>query len=181
MLRKLVSLLSFFKPIPVEENLSIDSYLGRWYQVATSRSTKFLGTGTDYRNVTAEYELSVNANLEKDVINVFNYGIDGNGNYTSIKGYSYTIGKQPTKRKVHFDGVPVDGNYWIVCLGPKKNNQYQYAIVSGPITTWFGTRFSLYVLARNINEYKTLYEKQVKKWCNENGFIYYWNQYVSTI
>ena len=181
MLRKLVSLLSFFKPIPVEDNLTIPGYLGTWYQVATSRSTKVLGTGIDYRNVTAQYDLSVNENLGKDVITVFNYGFDGNGNYTSIKGYSYTTGNQPTKRKLHFDGVPVDGNYWIVYLGPKKKNQYQYAIVSGAISTWFGTRFSLYVLARNVNDYKTLYEKDVKKWCNDNGFFYFWNEYVSTI
>ena len=66
-------------------------------------------------------------------------------------------------------------------MGPKKKGQYQYAIVSGAISTWFGTRFSLYVLARNVNEYKTLYENDVKKWCNDNGFFYFWNEYVSTI
>ena len=181
MLRKLVSFLSFLKPIPVEDSLNIPAYLGTWYQVATSRSTKLLGTGVDYCNVSAEYDFSLNENLGKGVITVFNSGIDGKGNYTSIRGYSYITGNVNTKRKLHFDGVPVDGNYWIVYLGPEINHQYQYAIVSGPITSWFGTRFSLYVLARNIHDYKTLYETDIRKWCKNNGFIYYWNEYVSTI
>ena len=170
MLRKLVSFLSFLKPIPVEDSLNIPAYLGTWYQVATSRSTKLLGTGVDYRNVTAEYDFSLNDNLGKGVITVFNSGIDGKGNYTSIRGYSYITGNVNTKRKLHFDGVPVDGNYWIVYLGPEINYQYQYAIVSGPITSWFGTRFSLYVLARNINDYKRIYEPLVQKWCQRKWF-----------
>ena len=86
MLRKLVSFLSFLKPIPVEDSLNIPAYLGTWYQVATSRSTKLLGTGVDYRNVTAEYDFSLNEHLGKGVITVFNSGIDSKGNYTTIRG-----------------------------------------------------------------------------------------------
>ena len=81
-----------------------------------------------------------------------------------------------TKRKLHFDNVPVDGNYWIVKLGPIVHNQYQYAIVCGPLTSIFGTRFSLNVLARDRLTYYDVYEKEVKQWCLENGFVMKWNE-----
>ena len=60
---------------------------------------------------------------------------------TSTSNYS-------TKRKVKFDGLFFEGSYWIVKLGQIKNDQYQYAIISGPLTSFVGTRFSLYVLAQ---------------------------------
>ena len=177
---KLFSMLPLLRPIPVEQNITIPAYLGRWKQVATSRSTALFGTGIDYQNVSAVYDIQFDKSLLQDVITVFNSGIDDKGNYTSISGYSYITGKLATKRKLHFDGVPVDGNYWIVKLGPIENNEYQYAIISGPVSNWFGTRFSLYVLARNSQEYVSKYEITVKNWCKENGFTLYWNEYIAT-
>ena len=85
-----------------------------------------------------------------------------------------------TKRKLHFDKVPVDGNYWIVKLGPELNNKYEYVVISGPLTDSFGTRFSLYVLARNRKNYQLKYENQVKEWCKTNNYKYYWNRYIET-
>ena len=182
---RLLSILPFLKnllPIPVEPTLETNAYLGKWFQVATSRSTALLGTGTDYRNVTALYNISfVDTQWSKSVITVLNSGLKDNGNYTEIKGYSYTTGNLPTKRKLHFDGVPTDGNYWIIHLGPVIKKKYQYAIVAGPIHNWFGTRFSLYVLARNIKDYKLKYKHIVETWCKQNGFNTYWNEYVETI
>ena len=43
-----------------------------------------------------------------------------------------------------------------------------------------GTRFTLYVLCRNINNYILNYEDEVKVWCSNNGFIFPWNKYVKT-
>ena len=37
-------------------------YDGRWKQVATSRSTRFLGTGVKFTNVSAEYDLDEDDN-----------------------------------------------------------------------------------------------------------------------
>ena len=161
-------------PIQTEPIININAYLGNWYQVATSRSTALLGTGIDYYNVQAEYGLCSKG------ISVFNSGYQSNGNYTYIEGYSYVEGDKETKRKLHFEGVPVDGNYWIVKLGPIKDNEYQYAIVSGALTTKIGTRFSLYVLARNRTDYANLYEGLVTQWCKDNGFVLYWNKYIGT-
>ena len=166
-----------FIPFPIKtvSNITLSSYLGTWNQVATSPSTALFGTGVKYTNVMAEYDI-----LNDTLISVYNSGFDNNQNFTSISGYSYTIGKSETKRKLHFDGVPVDGNYWIVKLGPIKNNSYSYAVISGPLTNYFGTRFSLYVLARNREEYKIKYENEVKDWCKFNGFRFFWNKYIPT-
>ena len=66
-------------PIKTEKNITIPCYLGRWNQVATSRSTILLGTGVKYKNVTADYDL-----LNETLISVYNSGIDNKNNYTSI-------------------------------------------------------------------------------------------------
>lgn len=170
---------SYSKIIDVVSNINLKQYTGKWFQVATSRSTKFLGTGPDYSNVTAVYNCINDCNSNN--ISVFNEGLDSFGRYTSIKGVSYCENNTlPSKRKVVFDSVPFPGNYWIVKLGPIVNCKYDYAVVSGPINTKFGTRFSLYVLCRNINRYEEKYEEEVQKWCIDNGFKYYWNSYIKT-
>jgi lipocalin len=163
------------KPIQTEKTIVLKSYLGKWYQMATSRSTSLLGTGVNFKNVSTEYEL-----LNNSLLGVYNSGYNAKNNFTSIRGYSYITGDSETKRKLHFDGVPVDGNYWIVKLGPIKDKTYRYAIVSGALTRFFGTRFSLYVLARDRHEYKLNYEEEVKQWCKENNFKFYWNKYIAT-
>ena len=167
------------KPIDTVSVVDVPRYLGRWNQVATSRSTRFLGTGVAFSNVSAEY--TVNNNDYNNIL-VYNSGLNGRDEYTFIEGYTYVDMKFncSSKRKLHFDGVPFDGNYWIVKLGPIIDDKYQYAVVSGPVTGFFGTRFSLYVLARDRKEYKEKYEKDVKKWCKKNNFVFFWNKYVST-
>lgn len=167
-------------PINTEPSVDINAYLGTWNQVATSRSTSLLGTGVNFTNVSAVYGTNYDSELDQDVLTVCNSGVNENGNYTEIKGYSYTTGDSDTKRKLHFDDVPVDGNYWILKLGPIKNGEYDYSIVGGPISNYVATRFSLYVLARNREEYQELYETEVKQWCIDNGFRFYWNEYVPT-
>lgn len=168
------------KPIMTVQEINLDLYQGTWYQAATSRSTKLLGTGIDFKNVSAEYEC-INT-CSNNNISVVNKGYNGKGEFTSIKGYSYCRNNSvPSKRKVVFNGVPFEGNYWIVKLGPVKDEKYDYAVISGPITSSFGTRFSLYVLCRNKKRYKEMYRKEVKNWCFNNGFKYWWNKYIETI
>ena len=150
--------LLFGKPIETVTKIDLKLYTGKWHQVGTSRSTKLLGTGTNYKNVSAEY-LCIN-NCSSNIISIFNEGINGKNNYTSINGFSYCENTSiPSKRKVVFEGVRFEGNYWIVKLGPIVNNKYDYAIVSGPLTNRIGTRFSLYVLCRNRKKYKNEYEE----------------------
>jgi len=172
------SILALFQnmlPIDTVHDIRLPAYLGTWQQVATSRSTGLLGTGVRYTNVSATY-----TSREDGTIGVYNRGYNREGNETSISGYSYITGDDETKRKVHFNGVPRDGDYWIVKLGPMVFDEYQYAVVSGPITSYVGTRFALYVLARNRHAYHQVYETEVRQWCKDNGFNMYWNEYVAT-
>jgi lipocalin len=169
-----------FNPIKVVESIDLNSYTGIWEQVATSPSTILAGTGTDFKNVRATYEII--GDPKDNIISVFNEGINGNGVYESIKGISFSPNNNiPGKRKVKFENNPIEGNYWIVKLGPlNSKNQYDYAIVSGAINNIIGTRALLYVLARNRNVYKEKYEKEVKKWCFDNGYKFKFNKYVET-
>ena len=170
---------TFIEPIRTEKNLTIEYYTGKWYQVATSESTKLMGTGTNYSSVTALYDCI--GNCSNNNISVFNQGINNEGRYVSIKGYSFCKNqKKPGKRKLKFYDLPFLGNYWIVKLGPIRNGQYDYSIVSGPLTRFLGTRFSLYVLCRDRKYYKENYEMEVKEWCKNNGFVLPWNKYVET-
>ena len=164
-----------FLPIKTEPTIILKNYIGLWNQVATSRSTALLGTGARFTNVTAEYGV-----INNSTISVYNSGYNAKKQFTNISGYSYINGASQTKRKLHFDGVPVDGNYWIVKLGPIHENTYRYAIISGPLTRFFGTRFSLYVLARDVGEYKAHYENEVTQWCKQNNFRFFWNKYIPT-
>ena len=74
------------KPIETVSTVDVSSYLGRWKQVATSRSTQLLGTGVKFTNVSAEYDLD-----EDDNILVYNSGLNGRKEYTSIEGYTYVV------------------------------------------------------------------------------------------
>ena len=171
------SIFNRFLPIPVEKTVNINKYIGKWYQVATSRSTKLFGTGIDFSNLTATYHIQ---DKYPNNITVLNEGYNNKNQFVNISGYSYCINNNlPSKRKLHFDKVPVDGNYWIVKL-EESEKQYEYAIIAGPISTFFGTRFSLYILARDRFDYENQYEKNVIQWCKDNGFSNWWNSYVKT-
>lgn len=53
-----------------------------------------------------------------------------------IGRYAYGVDEsEPGQLKVHLGQIPVDGNYWIVALGPEtysSDGLYEWAIVSGP-------------------------------------------------
>lgn len=170
----------FFKPIDVEKKLCLKCYLGLWHQVATSESTTLFGTGPKFTKVSAIYH-PIKSEPNTSNISVLNFGFDSNNSFSQIEGYSYSPPNElTTKRKVKFNSVIFEGSYWIVKLGPIIKNDYQYAVISGPLTPFIGTRFSLYVLARNRTEYDYLYKDEVKNWCSQNGFIYPWNKYIET-
>lgn len=56
----------------------------------------------------------------------------------SASSLRYAYGKdpsQPGQLKVHLGQVPVDGDYWVVGLGPDSfgpDGAYEWALVSGP-------------------------------------------------
>jgi hypothetical protein len=70
----------------------------------------------------------------------------------------------PGQLTVHLDGVPRDSPYWIYDLGPVIDNQYEWAIVSDPVM------LSLFVLARNVENFYEKYDSEVLSILTNYGF-----------
>ena len=154
-----VSLRGFKIPETVNE-VDINKYLGNWYQIYGAPTNYiFQGYG---KCLTAQYGLLDNGN-----VSVINSQLNMKGELEQISGYAYyTNSSEPGKLTVHLDGTPVDGPYWIVKLGEVVNEQYQYSI----ITTQ--SAISLWVIARDINNFYSNYDKEVKQYLDENNFKY---------
>ena len=52
---------------------------------------------------------------------------------------------------------------------------YQYAIVTDNL------QIGLYVLARDVNNFRSQYDKEVLSWLAENGFTHFYNKPVATV
>ena len=145
---------------PTISSIKVDNYLGHWHQVYQAPTNViFQGYGTC---ITADYGL-----LDNGDISVLNSQLDENKKLEQISGYGYYKNiSEPGKLSVHLDGVPVDSPYWIVKLGEIKNNQYQYSIITNP------SGISLWVLTRNVDEFKNLYDKEVVEFLEQYNFKY---------
>ena len=67
---------------------------------------------------------------------------------------------------------------WVVKLGPPSfgnKGLYQYSIVTDPL------KIGLYVLARDVDNFKSQYDKEVTSWLAENGFKHFYNKPVPTV
>ena len=121
----------------IPENVSpvsgfdVNRYLGRWYEIARLDHSFERGL----QLVTAEYSLRDDGGLR-----VVNQGYDpAKQRWEKAEGKAYFIGDRHTGRlKVSFFG-PFYGGYNIIEL---DHEAYQYALVSGPDTSY------LWVLAR---------------------------------
>lgn len=65
---------------------------------------------------------------------------------------------------------------WVVQLGPPtfKGSYYQYSVVTGP------GQYDLFVLARNITEFKQNYDEQVLTKLKTEGFTRFYNKPMDT-
>ena len=118
-------------PLDVVEQVDIERYLGRWYEIA--RYPHWFET--DCVGVTAEYSLR-----EDGLIRVLNTCIEStlDGPERIIEGSARVV--DPTtnaKLKVSFFG-PFEGDYWIIDLA----EDYSYAVVGAP------NRRFLWILSR---------------------------------
>ena len=145
---------------PTISSINVDNYLGHWFQVYQAPTNViFQGYGTC---ITADYGL-----LDNGDISVLNSQLDENKELEQISGYGYYKNiSEPGKLTVHLDGVPVYSPYWIVKLGEVKDNQYQYTIITNP------SGISLWVLTRNVDEFKKLYDKEVVDFLEQYNFKY---------
>ena len=141
-------------------NLDINKYIGNWYQIyGAPTNVIFQGYG---KCITAQYGLLENGN-----VSVLNSQLNSKDKLQQISGYAYyTNTSEPGKLTVHLEGVPIDSPYWVVKLGEMVNEQYQYTIISVP------SGISLWVLARDINQFYENYDEEVKQYLSDNSFKY---------
>lgn len=154
-----VVFINLFRGVPQTiTNLDVKSYMGTWYQPYTN----ILPVATFERNsycVTANYKL--NSNNTISVINSNRIG-SPNGILNTLHGIA-----TPTdiaKFDLYLDTAPVNGTYWILAVGPKLKNKYEWSIVSD------SSGLFLFILARDIKRFNKMYEKDVLKLSNSLGF-----------
>ena len=154
-------------------SLNVTNYLGRWYQMYADLSVDITFENSSYC-VTADY-----GNYPNGTISVLNrerqYSV--NGPERMIYGWANTLNSSfPGELTVHLQttggfGAP----YWVYELGPILNDSYQYSIVSDPFL------LTLFVLARNVSEFNTLYNSQVLNTLTDLGFNNFIDKPIQTI
>ena len=104
----------------VVDRLSLDRYLGTWYEIASVKPPFQQGCAC----VTANYALREDGSVQ--VTNSCRRG-GPEGEEVSIRGSALPT-DDPAKFSVFFYGpVPSEPNYWVVLLDP----DYRFAVVSG--------------------------------------------------
>ena len=67
---------------------------------------------------------------------------------------------------------------WVVKLGPPSFGEqglYQYSVVTDNFLA------TLFVLARDVDTFRSQYDEEVKSWLADNGFTYPWNKPIATV
>jgi lipocalin len=155
--------------VPSVDDIDITKYTGRWYQMSSDR----LVSASFERGaacVTADYSLDTDPDLGT-IVRLVNSQRDGgvDGDLSNVTGIAYIPDDtEPAELSVKFDPpVPsfVVGSYWVVALGPlDANDQYAYAVTTD------SNGQSLFVLARDVAEYRTSYASEVDAFLEANGF-----------
>lgn len=190
MLMKLGAFLAavaFAAPEPLTD-VNLDAYLGRWYQTHASLTVKYtfeLGGNC----VTADYGLPADfepAAGENPVITVTNEGRPKYSrwlprfirNLYKINGFAAQSLDVDGALAVQFFGgsdpaeveFEAPGNYWIVALSELTGEQYEWAIVTNASQT------QLYVLVRDVTNFKANYQDDVLALVEEMGFTKWYNK-----
>ncbi|CAM9291634.1 unnamed protein product [Scytosiphon promiscuus] len=138
------------------DEVVLEKFVGRW--------TKLYGNSVPDRMTTSGLTC-VGANYDLDEasghVAMFNSGRVGSptGVLQAVAGYAYSTGEsEPGQLKVAFPGMPKDGDYWIVGLGPATfgpDGLYEWAIVSD------STADPLSILVRDVEDFEDSYEASV--------------------
>ena len=147
------------------ETLDLEKYQGRWYQIYGDKFDQLFEKFASC--ITADYTLVPNGN-----VTVLNSQYEELNGIEQIEGYAYygynsDSKKYPGELTVHLNGVPHDSPYWVYNLGPENsenNDYYDWALVSDPL------KLSLFVLARDVNDYYENYDSEVLELLNKYGF-----------
>ena len=151
-----------FSMVTTITTLNLESYVGRWYQIYGNKFDQFFEKLASC--ITADYGLIPSGN-----ISVLNSQYEDN-KIVQIEGHAYysSMNKNPSlfpgQLTVNLDGVPHDSPYWVYNLGPENsenNDYYDWALVSDPL------KLSLFVLARDVNDYYENYDSEVLELLNK--------------
>jgi len=155
------------------DTLDPNAYVGRWYQMYADKLV--LDTiEPDAYCVTADYAL-----LEDGSISVHNYQTTGSPTEgAAVIDGTATIpnADEPGKLKVQFPSEgTVAAPYWVLDLGPVNGDGvYDWSIVSDPFTAY------LFVLARDVDTFKTKYDEEVSTKLKNLGFTKKFNSPIVT-
>lgn len=149
----------------------VQAYLGKWYQVYSDLVVQN-SFEKGARCVKAFYDtFEPGGNL----IEIYNEQIGLNTKIQSIRGYGYIPNeKEPRKLKVVLDQKK-EADYWIYELSDIENEEYQWVIVSDKY------KVTLFVLARNVDEFYSIYNEKVLQILKDYGFTKIWNKPIQTI
>merc|ERR1711976_263324 len=133
--------------------LDISKYIGRWYQAYGNRFG-WLSYGDDAVCITATY-----TQVNETLVSVYNHNRVALGD-----------GEEPGQFVLRLDGVPFEGSYWVLKLGPVVDRFYDYSVVTSE------DFLTLFLLTRNLDRFKELYEDEVLAFVEEEGFTGYWTK-----
>lgn len=138
------------RPMPTAENVSLEKYQGRWYDIA-HLPQKFQD---DCKCVTADYT------LKEEYVEVVNTCVDVEDNESrKVEGKAFVAEEgDNSKLKVQFFW-PFKGDYYIIEL----EENYSYALVGSP------DRESLWILARDPQPSAMILKKYMNR-AEELGF-----------
>lgn len=159
---KMMKILTFISLLKVSFSslpfVDLNKYTGKWFQVYANPFS-FYVTENGGSCITADYQL-----LDSSSISILNSELV-KGKPRSIQAIGTVIHlDEPGKLTVKFEGVPFNGTYWIYEVGPIVDNQYQYSIVSDD------KQSSLFVLARNIDQYQAMFAPKLEDTLLHLGF-----------
>lgn len=167
------------------QTVNTTAYLGRWFQAYASLPiilTFELGGNcvtADYAETDVEGTITVKNTVRpffSDILSIVvngyavqdpsDDGADGNLE-VSLTFLDFLFPTVDSAADAEFEEP---GNYWIFALGPVVNDQYQWALVGTPNSN------DLYVLARNPEEFDSLYAEEALQICEDYGYTSFLNK-----
>jgi len=155
-------------PPPVPE-LDLGAYVGRWYQTYCSNSVRIVpeagancvtadyGVASDGVAVTVKNTVGLPFGVRVAVEGFAAPNPDVAGEFQVVLG---PPGNPPTDIPAYTDKP----NYVVAAVGPKVDDQYDWALVSDP------TGQTLYILTREVERFNEQYEADVLKLAEDLGF-----------
>eukprot|EP00122_Pirum_gemmata_P020567 Pgem_evm1s19222 len=136
------------------QGMELDSYMGRWYQVMTNQFTATRMEKLE-KCITMDYFAAPNGKVE--LVKSSNLIFDSVMKMQTLVEADIPNPAFPSKWSLPVGGLrKIEGtNFWVVKLGPKVENKYEYSVVTDPMGQ------SLFVLARDVQKFHSMYKQEV--------------------